>query len=109
MIEIQSCQIELTSEAIDSSRWGGVIATYDVTVGPLGDVASAQRRKLEKSAYLAQWVKLDQFEACITHWKFENSGSYAISLIGGNILGKEWVVDVRGSNDRRLSVRIKRP
>ena len=109
MEEIQSCQVGMTGEAINQGRWGGVIATYDVSVTAAGGVVAMQSRNLEKSANLIRWVTLDQFERCITQWKFDNAGSYAVSLTGGTVFGNEWIIDVRGADGRRLRFRMKRP
>jgi hypothetical protein len=105
MFEIQACRVAFTGEAINQGRWGGQIAVYDITVGPNGRATDLRRRHIEKSAHLIQWVQLAQLEDCIRQWRFGISGSYVVSLTGGTIFGREWLIDVSSANDGRLRLR----
>ena len=94
MVEVEACTIALTSDVINSARWGGRIATYDASVDAKGTVTALKRRIIDKLEDLAQWVRLDQLEDCLKRWRFAESGNYVISLLGGNVLGSFFLIDV---------------
>jgi hypothetical protein len=107
MVDVEACQIEFAFPpgAMKHATWGGQIAIYDVSVGSNGAVTAVKRRMMEGREHLAKLVKLAPFESCIHGWRFQERGEYTMSLIGGNVTGPHWIIDVR-ADSRWFRLRI---
>jgi hypothetical protein len=112
MVDVEACQIEFAFPpgAMKHATWGGQIAIYDVSVGSNGAVTAVKRRMMEGREHLAKLVKLAPFESCIHGWRFQERGEYTVSLIGGNMTGPHWIIDVRAdSRWFRLRIPVRWP
>ena len=104
MVQIEACPIELTT-AGNVPTWGGEATVYDVRTDEAGAVVTFARREVADRHHRPPLVRLDQFESCARQWRFGESGSYEIGLIGGTTAEGVWVVEVRqGSRKFRLII-----
>jgi hypothetical protein len=102
MKAVDGCAIEMTPLGA-YTRWGGVVAVYDLIADEAGAVIALNRRKEMKN--VQAYVKLGQFEECVRRWRFGSDGKYAIEFRGGPISGDFWTIVAR-TESRALRLRV---
>ena len=105
IVEVEACTIQANSMAAHG-RWGGQVAFYDAESDNSGKLINLKRRIIEGREHLPKLVRLEQFEKCVSKWKFDGAGVFTITLIGGTVTeGGLWTIDVR-QGSRRFRVRV---
>ena len=91
VLQAESCNVELTG--LGQGHWRGSFR-YMATADDEGHIS--QRNLVRPTDPMASFVRLDQFESCMTRWVFSRAGQYSILFAagtGGDAL-RQWSVTV---------------
>jgi len=91
VLQAESCRVELTGAG--QEHWRGSFR-YTATADAEGYIS--QRNLVRPTDPMASFIRLDQFEACITRWVFSGAGQYSILFAagtGGDAV-RQWSVTV---------------
>jgi hypothetical protein len=91
VLQAETCRVELTG--LGQEHWRGSFR-YLATADDEGHIP--QRNLVRPTDAMASFIRLDQFESCMTRWVFSGAGQYSILFAagtGGDAL-RHWSVTV---------------
>jgi hypothetical protein len=93
VLQAESCRVELTG--LGKEHWRGEFL-YTGTADDDGHISRLTLPRLQANDPMASFVRLDQFESCISRWVFSGPGQYSVRFAvgtGGDAL-RQWSVTV---------------
>jgi hypothetical protein len=99
VIEAESCSVELTRAGQGS--WRGSFV-YRGMVASDGRLSGLEVLEIPSSATIKEFVRLDQFEACVRRWRFAMTGSVTLTFEAGTTGDaiRHWSITVSGSKQQ---------
>ena len=93
VLQAESCRVELTG--VGKEHWRGEFL-YTGTADHEGHISRLTLSRSQSNDPMASFVRLDQFESCISRWVFSGPGQYVVRFAvgtGGDAL-RQWSVTV---------------